>query len=135
MQTCSQRGKEVNPSFLHLNTFYSYADIKHNFEFYMWTSTDFIHIIFYYRYWNWWRVNAKKYVTKLACALQTILSVQICACVVIDEIAKRFYTKKKKEKFNSTQMTKIIKLNELLFKSMLLCILNIYVQMVRALSF
>ena len=62
-------------------------------------------------------MNAKKYVTKLACALQTILIVQIYAYVVIVEIVKRFYTKKK-EKFNSTQMTKIIKLNELLFKSM-----------------
>ena len=59
----------------------------------------------------------EKYVTKLACALQTILSRLICACVAIVEITKRFY-RKEKEKFNSTQMTKIIKLNELLFKSM-----------------
>ena len=51
-------------------------------------------------------MNAKNDVTKLACALQTILSVLICACVIIVGIAKRFYTKKKE------------KLNKLLFKSM-----------------
>ena len=52
---------------------------------------------------------------KPACALQTVFSVLICACVMTVEIAKRFYTKKK-EKLNSTQVTKMMKKNELLFK-------------------
>ena len=63
-------------------------------------------------------MNAKNDVTKLACALQMILSVLICACVMTVEIAKRFYTKEK-EKLDSTQMTKMMRKIELLFKLML----------------
>ena len=63
-------------------------------------------------------MNAKNDVTKLACALQTILSVLICACVMTVEIVKRFYTKEK-EKLDSTQMTKMMRKIELLFKLML----------------
>ena len=42
----------------------------------------FFTLFFNYRYWNWRWVNAKNDVTKLACALQTILSVLIRACVM-----------------------------------------------------
>ena len=38
------------PNFYTEMLFQSCADIKHHFELYMWTSTDFLHIIFYYRY-------------------------------------------------------------------------------------
>ena len=55
--------------------------------------------------------------TKLACALQTIVSVLKSACLMTVEIARLFT--KKKGKLNLNQMTKMAKKNELLFKSML----------------
>ena len=42
-------------------------------------------------------MNAKTDVTKLACALQTILNVLICACVMTVEIALRVYTREEGE--------------------------------------
>ena len=56
--------------------------------------------------------------TKLACALQAIVSVLKSACIMTVEIAKRLFTKKK-GKLNLNQMTKMARKNELLFKSML----------------
>ena len=42
-------------------------------------------------------MNAKTDVTKLACALQTILNMLICACVMTVETALRVYTKEEGE--------------------------------------
>ena len=57
----------------------------------MLTSIDFLHIVFFidFRIDGLWM--QKNDATKLACALQTILSVLICACVIIVEIVKRFW--------------------------------------------
>ena len=59
----------------------------------------------------------KNDVTKLACALQTILKALLCACVMTVEIANSLYLKKK-EKLNSIQMTKMMRMSGLLFRSM-----------------
>ena len=104
MLTCSQRGKEVNPKFLHLTAFYSYEDIKHNFELYMWTSTDFIYIIFYYRYWNLWGVNAKNYVNETClCVANDLKCTHMCLCPNCWNCEEVLYKEEGEIYFNSNE--------------------------------